>query len=51
MVSKIRESNIELLRIVAMFLVVLSHFYVHGRWTVIEAMSFNNIAIDALDLG
>ena len=51
MASRMRESNIELLRIAAMFLVVLSHFYVHGRWPMIEAMSFNNIAIHALDVG
>lgn len=49
--SKLRESNIELLRIVAMFLVVLSHFYVHGRWPIVETISFNNVAIYALDVG
>lgn len=49
--SKLRESNIELLRIVAMFLVVLSHFYVHGRWPIVETISFNNVTIYALDVG
>lgn len=45
MAEKIRVSNIELLRIVAMFLVVISHFYVHGRWPIVNELSINNIII------
>ena len=51
MSSIIRESNIELLRIVSMFLVVLSHFYVHGAWPLVNELTFNNVAIYALDVG
>lgn len=51
MAEKVRAGNIELLRIVAMFLVVLSHFYVHGNWPIIDELSLNNIAIYGLDVG
>ena len=51
MAEKIRVSNIELLRIVAMFLVVISHFYVHGRWPIVNELSINNIIIYCFDVG
>ena len=34
-----------------MFLVVLSHFYVHGAWPLVNELTFNNIAIYALEVG
>ena len=49
--AKTRESNIELLRIVAMFLVVLSHFYVHGQWPLMDSVGVNNVVRYALDVG
>ena len=46
-----RESNIELLRLISMYLVVWSHFYVHGVWPIVNELTFNNIIIYALDVG
>lgn len=34
-----------------MFLVVLSHFYVHGAWPLVNELTFNNIAMYALEVG
>ncbi len=36
-----RNSNIEALRILSMFLIVLHHFSVHGLWTYGESLSFD----------
>lgn len=53
--SKVRNSNIELLRIVAMLLIVMSHFATHGTWpeltglngAIINVMSsFGNLGVD-----
>lgn len=51
MTEKIRTSNIELLRIVAMFLVLISHFYVHGKWPIVNELSINNIIIYCFRVG
>lgn len=49
--SKIRESNMELLRIFAMLLVVISHFFVHGDWPYSRELTINNIIISSLTVG
>ena len=43
MVTKTRESNIELLRIISMIMVVVLHFFYHGeilRWTTVESSGY-----------
>lgn len=46
-----RASNFELLRIVSMILVVISHYFVHGFPNMTTEMSLANIAIRALKVG
>lgn len=45
-----RNSNIELLRIVAMLLIVLHHYSVHGPWPALTSMT-TSIAVDFLSFG
>ena len=44
----LRKSNIELLRIFAMFLVVLSHYYNHGNFPVDSIISINKVGMQLL---
>ena len=50
--KKIRDSKFEILRIIAMILIVAHHFSVHGfDLSQVEAFSYNKIIIDILSLG
>jgi len=46
-----RESNIELLRIVSMFMIVAHHFSVHGKFTIETTSFINNIWLQLLSSG
>lgn len=46
-----RKSNFELLRIVAMFMVILSHFFVHTDFPNNGGFTLNNILINLLGIG
>ena len=48
---KKRESNIELLRILSMFMIIGHHFSVHGKFIVEETSFINNIWIQLLFSG
>ena len=48
---KKRESNVELLRIIAMFLIVAHHFSVHGNFTTETTSFINNIWLQLLFSG
>ena len=52
MVKKQRNSNIELLRIIAMLFIVASHFYVHGAADVVSMdFSFNKLVMQFGHIG
>ena len=46
-----RQSNLELLRILAMFLIVAHHFAVHGGGNLINTFDFNHFWTQALSIG
>ena len=49
--SSARESNMELLRIVAMLMIVTNHFAVHSGLKFDQIVSFNSILIKILAFG
>lgn len=49
--AKERQSNFELLRIVSMFLIVLSHFSVHGTYQSPNYSTSEQMALDILRIG
>jgi len=49
-VSPQRDTGIELLRIVAMILIIAYHFSVHGGWT-FDGLSFNSVLVNVLAMG
>lgn len=50
--KKIRSSNLELLRIMSMFLIVAHHFSVHGGFNLMEkSFTFNKIIIQVIGSG
>lgn len=49
--SKKRESNFEVLRILSMFLIVLSHFAVHGTYQVPNYPTTMGLIVDLLSFG
>lgn len=49
--SKIRYSNFELLRILAMLLIVTHHYSIHGDWYFESGVSFNKLYIQSLSIG
>lgn len=49
--TKLRESNIELLRIVAMIMIVAHHFSVHGNFELSKTLFLNNIWLQFLSSG
>lgn len=49
--TKIRQSNFELLRIVSMILIVISHFSVHGTYERVDYSTHEQIALDVLRIG
>lgn len=46
-----RTSNIELLRIIAMILIIMHHYAVHGGWNLSTEMTANNVFIQILSVG
>ena len=48
---KIRQSNIELLRIFSMIMIVAHHFSVHGKFIITSTLSINNIWLQFLSSG
>lgn len=49
--TKQRESNMELLRIIAMFMIVLNHFASHGFWPETDQLLISNILLDLFQIG
>lgn len=50
--EKIRESNIELLRIVAMFMIVVSHYVLHSGIDYNSmSIGFNRVILEIANLG
>lgn len=48
---QIRNSNFEYLRIVAMLMVILSHFFVHSGFTIHEGNLLKDVLINSLKIG
>ena len=48
---KLRFSNIELLRIISMLMVILSHYYCHGNFPEDSFLSANKIVMQLLSCG
>jgi uncharacterized membrane protein len=46
-----RESNIELLRIVSMVLIIMHHFSVHGTFPFTPELTFNKVFLQVFGLG
>lgn len=46
-----RESNIELLRIVLMVLIIMHHFSVHGTFAFTPELTFNKVFLQVFGLG
>ena len=46
-----RESNIELLRIVSMVLIIMHHFTVHGTFPFTQELTFNKVFLQVFGLG
>lgn len=46
-----RESNIELLRIVSMVLIIMHHFSVHGTFSFTPELTFNKVFLQVFGLG
>ncbi len=46
-----RSSNLELLRILAMIMIIAHHYSVHGGWDIPNQVSYNRIIIQFLSLG
>ena len=46
-----RESNIELLRIVSMVLIIMHHFTVHGAFPFTPDLTFNKVFLQVFELG
>lgn len=49
--TKQRESNMEFLRIIAMFMIVLNHFASHGFWPETDQLLISNILLDLFQIG
>lgn len=49
--SKVRQSNFELLRIIAMYMIVLYHSCFHGNFDIQEANNIKCIIVDLLQFG
>lgn len=50
-VERMRESNIELLRIVSMVLIIMHHFSVHGTFPFTPELTFNKVFLQVFGLG
>lgn len=46
-----RKSNIELLRILAMIMIIAHHYCLYGGWNKISGLSLNNAILDFLIIG
>lgn len=49
--EKTRESNLELLRIISMFMILLHHYCIHSQFALGEGLYGNKFLIQALSLG
>lgn len=48
---KIRNSNLEILRIVSMILIIVHHYVVHGQFEWSNTITTNKILLEVLSLG
>lgn len=46
-----RKSNIELLRIIAMIMIIAHHYCLYGGWSKVSGLSINNAILDFLVIG
>lgn len=46
-----RSSNLELLRILAIIMIIAHHYSVHGGWDIPNELSYNRIIVQFLSLG
>ena len=46
-----RKSNFELLRIIAIFLIILHHYFIHGTSQLDNSITFNLILSKILNIG
>ena len=46
-----RKSNIELLRIIAIIMIIAHHYCLYGGWSKVSGLSINNAILDFLVIG